>query len=88
MTNELAPEILAERRALINAASQASSELHAAAVEVSDSMGLVSDRAYIETHKKAWLAAESALAAFYVRYPMSVYRKQFNAETKAYRGRA
>ena len=77
---------LIERRALIVAVNQASAELHAAAREVSDDMGLVTDRAYIESHQRAYRAAEDALAEFYARYPLKQYRREFAAESKRARG--
>ena len=83
----LPEHVLLERRALIVAVNRASSELHAAAREVSDDMGLVTDPAYIESHRRAYRAAEDALAEFYTRYPLKQYRREFAAETKRARGR-
>lgn len=83
----LPSHVLAERRALITAAADASAALHAAARTVSGDMGLVDDREAIAAEKAAWLAAERDLAAFYVRYPMRTHRRDFNAESKAHRGR-
>lgn len=36
--------------------------------------------------KAAYLAAEAKLAAFYLRWPLKAYRKEFTAETKRNRG--
>ena len=83
----LPSHVLAERRALINAANAASAALHAAARTVSGDMCLVGDRDAIAAEKAAWQAAERDLAAFYVRYPMRTYKREFAAESKAHRGR-
>lgn len=77
---------LIERRELINAVDAASKALHAASREVSGDMGLVNDPAAISAEKAAWLKAERALTAFYVRWPLKTYRKEFTAETKRNRG--
>jgi len=77
---------LIERRELINAVNDASAALHAASKAVAGDMGIVADRAAVATEKAAYLAAEANLAAFYVRWPLKTYRKDFTAETKRNRG--
>lgn len=84
--SNLPASALTERRALINAVSAASAALHAASKAVAGDMGLVNDRDAIAAEKAAYVKAEADLAAFYAVYPMSVYRKEFNAETKRNRG--
>lgn len=85
--SDLPAHVLTERRALINAANAASAALNAASKAVAGDMGLVTDRDAIAPEKAAWLAAERDLAAFYVRYPMRTYKREFAAESKAHRGR-
>lgn len=77
---------LIERRELINAVNAASAALQAASREVSGEMGTVADRDAIAAEKAAWVAAESALAEFYTRWPLKTYRREFTVETKANRG--
>lgn len=77
---------LIERRALINAVEAASAALHAASKAVAGDMGLVNDADAIASEKAAWLAAERDLAAFYTRWPLKTYRREFTAESKANRG--
>lgn len=84
--SNLPASALTERRALINAVNAASAALHAASKAVAGDMGLVNDREAIAAEKAAWLAAERDLAAFYVRYPMRTYKREFAAESKANRG--
>lgn len=84
--SNLPAHVLTERRALINAVNAASAALHAASKTVAGDMGLVNDHEAIAAEKAAYVKAERDLAAFYVRYPMSTYRKEFNAETKRNRG--
>lgn len=83
---KITAEALLERRALINAVDAASAALAAASRTVSGDMGLVNDRDAIAAEKAAYLAAEAKLAAFYVRWPLKTYRKEFTAETKRNRG--
>jgi hypothetical protein len=85
--SNLPAHVLTERRALINAANAASAALHTASKAVAGDMGLVNDRDAIASERAAWLAAERDLAAFYVRYPMRTYKREFAAESKAHRGR-
>lgn len=77
---------LIERRELINAVNAAGKALHAASREVAGDMGLVNDREAIAAEKAAYYAAEAALAAFYVQWPLKTYRREFTAETKQNRG--
>lgn len=49
-------------------------------------MGLVNDADAIASEKAAWLKAERDLAAFYTRWPLKTYRREFTAETKQNRG--
>lgn len=77
---------LIERRELINAVEAASKALHAASREVAGDMGLVNDADAITAEKAAWLKAERDLAAFYTRWPLKTYRREFTAETKQNRG--
>lgn len=85
--SNLPTSALTERRALINAVSAASAALRTASKAVAGDMGLVNDHEAIAAEKAAWLAAERDLAAFYVRYPMRTYKREFAAESKAHRGR-
>lgn len=82
----ITPAALIERRELINAVNAASKALHAASREVSGDMGLVNDDTAAAPEKLAYIYAERALAAFYVRWPLKTYRKEFTAETKQNRG--
>lgn len=83
---KITAEALIERRALINAVDAASAALAAVSRTVSSDMGLVNDRDAISAEKAAYRAAEQALVAFYVRWPLKAYRKEFTAETKRNRG--
>lgn len=77
---------LIERRELINAVDAASKALNAALAPLRGDMGLVNDRHAASAERAAYAAAERALAAFYVRWPLKTYRKEFTAETKQNRG--
>jgi hypothetical protein len=79
-------EALTERRELINAVEAASAALSAVSRANSGDMGIVIDRDAIAAEKAAWLSAEAALSAFYVRWPLKTYRREFTAETKRNRG--
>lgn len=85
--SNLPASALTERRALINAVNAASAALHTASKAVAGDMGLVNDRDAISAEKAAYVRAERDLAAFYVRYPMRTYKREFAAESKAHRGR-
>lgn len=82
----ISPAALIERRELINAVDAASKALYAASREVSGDMGLVNNQDAITAEKAAYAAAERALAAFYVRWPLKTYRREFTSETKRNRG--
>lgn len=79
-------EALIERRELINAVNAASAAYRDALIPHRGEMGLVDDRDAASAEKAAYLAAEAKLAAFYVRWPLKAYRKEFTAETKRNRG--
>lgn len=87
MTNTLTTDVLTERRALILAVDKASAAYAVACRNVADHMGLIGKTDAVDAERKAWEAAERDLSAFYVQYPMSVHKKAFAAESRAYRGR-
>lgn len=87
MSNQLPAEALTTRRALINNVDAASKALHTASRAIADNMGLVGKTDALDAERADLARAEAALAAFYAVYPLKTYRREFAAESKAYRGR-
>lgn len=79
--------MLATRRALISAASDASRAYRAALEPYRGGMGLTDIDGASLPEYRAWRDAEKALAVFYETYPMKTYKREFAAESKAFRGR-
>lgn len=86
-TNTLPAEVLIQRRELLNTVNAASKAYATACRAISDDMGLVGKTDAVDAERKAWEAAERDLAAFYALYSPKTYKREFAAESKAYRGR-